>query len=179
MAIVFKLSKKVTSPWGYLYFRELNSKRMQRRKHRLLIFFLSYIPLCTLHAWVQRCLWGPLLCQSGVWCLLGHAVIVLLRQKPKKRNTRVDSAVTDGWKEWEKGWRGSMCVCVCLCVHTRTCVCVFWFVSVFNRALLWEKLNRWVHITRRCNRTEARQPWVQDIYNNIGYIMTITKDLIA
>lgn len=103
---------------------------MQRRKHRLLIFFLSYIPLCTLHAWVQRCLWGPLLCQSGVWCLLGHAVIVLLRQKPKKRNTRVDSAVTDGWKEWEKGWRGSMCVCVCLCV--RTCVCVFWFVCLIG-----------------------------------------------
>lgn len=156
---------------------------MQRRKHRLLIFWLViFFPF--LHPSVYPSRLSPTL-PLGPFTLPVRCVVLIRTCSHRAAATKAKKAkhprgLSCHW--WMKGMRKRMereYVCLCVSLRARAHVCVFWFVSVFNRALLWEKLNRWVHITRRCNRTEASQPWVQDIYNNIGYIMTITKDLIA
>lgn len=47
-------------------------------------FFFFFFTECTAHDWVLRCLLGlQSISQSGVWCLLGRAVITLLWQRPK------------------------------------------------------------------------------------------------
>lgn len=99
-------------------------KRMQKKETQAACFFLSYISLeiwtffffslivCPMPALPP----GPPVSQSGVWCLLGRAVITLLRQKPKTE--KHPRGLSCHW--WMEGMRERVvCVCVCGRVYCR------------------------------------------------------------